>query len=959
MFPELKILKNPVLLKKLFSIRKRIYTKISDLDVFVKTAEEKHLIDKDAAMKRIRRGSWGKPFTVGLFQVKGTIPEGFNKSKLRIIADIGGEGQLYHGEMPVIGLTNRIITPLDILQAHKGKSLIELDDAEVKNNDIDFYIDASFNGASIIMTPYGKCRFRGVKLVEVDENVKSFYYDFLTAAYRADEKGVSGALSEAYSLFKENKIADAKKVLEPIISTSEKVDFMFYAVGHSHLDLAWEWPLREGKRKSVRTISNQLRHIERYPGFIYGASQPQQFEWAKKEYPKFFEKIKTAVKDNRLEIQGGMWTESDTNVPSGESLVRQISYGQNFWKDNFDRKSNICWLPDVFGYSGNLPQILKKSGIPYFMTIKLSWNMYNKFPHQTFNWHGIDDSEVLVHMPPSGNYLGSGTPACFKDAREKFKEKDRLDKALFLFGAGDGGGGPSEAQLEVITRQAKSENAQVKFAPAEEFFAELNKDKGKLESYKGELYLEKHQGTYTTQCKTKLYNRLLENMLHTAEFLGATRVLRGKKYPSEMLDSIWKNVLLYQFHDIIPGSSITRVYKETDESYREMLDEIEQNIKGKKPTLLLNPSPFDCDANFLKEGKCYSFKAASYSTAQPKVVEANNEALKFDGTTIENDVIKAVFDEFGAIVSLYDKATGKEFAKGKLNDMRIYKDPYMYYSAWDLKRNYYNKSTKPLMLESSNCEIVGNILKRTQLLRRGKTYVEQEITIEAGSPIVIIKNKAALNRVFRQLRVDFEPSVWSNEVTCDIQFGNIKRPTGENNSIEKAMFEICAHKFVDLNDGKNGFAVLNNCKYGNRVKRGKISLNLIRNPIYPDSKADRGEQEFTFAIMPYEGAYENSRVLEKSYLLNQQPIEVSEEAKQLFEVSGGVVAETVKCARDGKSIVLRLYEPYGKKIKTKIKPLFEFAKAFETDLQEQNGKAAKLETEFSPFEIKTFVFERE
>ncbi|MDD4839233.1 MAG: glycoside hydrolase family 38 C-terminal domain-containing protein [Clostridia bacterium] len=956
MFPELSILKKPTLLKELFSIRRKIYKKICSLNVEVATGDEPFPLEK-AEFRPINGGSWGKAFTVAIFHITGQIPDSLSKDNLAIIADLGGEGQLYFEGTPTIGLTNRVITPLDFFQAHKGKTLIEIDDAHCNGAKIDFFVDASYNGASFLINPYGKSKFKEVCLVEINKEIKSLYYDFLTLIYLSENKEIKSALRIAYSQFFKEDYSKAKDTLAPYLSATEKKDFTFYAVGHSHLDLAWEWPIREGKRKSIRTFSNQLRHIERYPNFVYGASQPQQFEWAQTKLPKFFDKLSDAVKNNRLELQGAMWVETDTNLPSGESLIRQIYYGQNYWKDNFGKTSKMCWLPDVFGYSGNLPQILAKSGVPYLMTIKLSWNTVNDFPYSTFNWHGIDDSEVLVHLPPSGNYCGSGTPDCFKDAYKKFKEKDILDKALFLFGAGDGGGGPSEAQLEVISRQVDAQNSCVKFSPAESFFEDIKNSIPKLPSYKGELYLEKHQGTYTTQGKTKLLNRKIENLLHSTEFISTMRMIKGIEYPDEMLDRIWKLVLLYQFHDILPGSSIGRVYKECEESYLSMIDELNKNIAiSADNKIWLNTSPFSIDQNFIVDDKCYHYSSKSYSTATPIEVQKANDNLKYTEDSIENGKIKVVFDNTGAIISLIDKESSFEFAQNKLNDVTIYRDPYSYYSAWDIRTRYTKSPKRHFIVSNVDTKVVGNAIVRNQTLRCGKSSVMQKITIDVDSSLIIIENTATLNRTFRMLRADFRPSVWADEVTCDIQMGNIKRSTKENNSINKAQFEICAHKYIDVNNGNYGFAILNNGKYGYRTKNNNISVNLIRNPIFPDSKADRGENNFTYAILPYCGSFENSEVIRNSYILNQPPIPVAEQIESPFTVIGDVVAETIKKSKENNTIVLRIYEAKGQKTKAEIVPNFKYAEVLQTDLLENNGLETLLKVEFSPFEIKTFLF---
>lgn len=561
MLNALQIFKNPVLLKKVLTLRGKVYSYISPLFVTVSTAKEP-FSHEEGIYRKIKKGNtWGKPFVSAQFHVKGEVPDSYDDyTNLAIIADVGGEGQLYNkNNEPTVALTNRVHTALDFFQAHKGKTLINLTDVTT-TKDIDFFIDAGYNG-NLPLFPLGKGRFKDVYLVKINEIAKDFFYDYLNLVYQylANKKSIDlKKLDNAYKLFLNDNVTEAKNVISSIESNIKTEDYTLYAVGHSHLDLAWLWPIRETKRKAVRTFCNQINNIEKYPFYTYGASQPQQFEWIKEKYPKFFEIIKQKIAEGRIEIQGGMWVESDINLASGEALIRQIYYGQKFWKENFDKKSTICWLPDVFGYSGSLPQILKKCDINNFMTIKLSWNEVNKFPHNTFNWAGIDGSSVLVHMPSTGSYNSDGTAFCTQKAIRNNNEK-HIKKGLFLFGAGDGGGGASEAQLELISRQAKYNNSNIKFSCAEEFFSDIRSKNYELPSYTGELYLEKHQGTFTSQSKIKYYNRHMESLLQIAEVICTNNYIKNNEYPTEELDQIWKEVLLYQFHDILPGSSNNRV----------------------------------------------------------------------------------------------------------------------------------------------------------------------------------------------------------------------------------------------------------------------------------------------------------------------------------------------------------------------------------------------------------------
>lgn len=960
MLKALNILKHPLILNKTLKLRREIYSYISPLDVSVATKEEPFL-PEDGVYRNIKSGkTWGKPFVSAQFHVKGTVPSSYDRSELAILADVGGEGQLYNeANEPTVALTNRTHTALDFIQAHKGKTLINLSDV-TSTNKIDFFIDAGYNG-NLPLFPLGKGKFKGVHLVKINAKVKEFYYDYLNLVYQylAEEKSVDfSKLDKAYNLFFENKFDEAKSVINSIVSAIKTKDFTLYAVGHSHLDLAWLWPIRETKRKAVRTFCNQINNIEKYPFYNYGVSQPQQLAWIKEKYPNFFEIIKQKVKENRIEIQGGMWVESDINLASGEALIRQIHYGQQFWKENFDKTSTICWLPDVFGYSGSLPQILKKCDINNFMTIKLSWNEVNKFPYNTFNWSGIDGSTVLVHMPSTGSYNSEGTAYCIKKAIENNNEK-HIKKGLFLFGAGDGGGGASEAQLEVISRQANYKRTNLKFSCAEDFFSDIRAENYKLPSYTGELYLEKHQGTFTTQSKIKYYNRHLESLLQIAEVICTNNYIKNGDYPSELFDQIWKEVLLYQFHDILPGSSINRVntecvarYKILEKQILDLINETAAKLGGKGG--YFNNSPLSINTTIIDNKECIKLVAKPYSTCTKEIVKVGENNIKYAENLMENSKISIDFDANGSF-TLFDKTLDKEL--GTYNKMVLYKDPHKWYNAWDINENYYKKCKRHFKAINITTEIIGNIIIRKQLLKNSSGYVKQTIILRENSSTIEIENIAKINGIFRMLRMDSLPTFWSDEATFDIQFGNLKRSTKEDNSIEKAQFEVCAHKYVDVSDDTCGVAVINNCKYGHRVKNGVISVNLIRKPIYPDKKADCGEHTFKLAIMPHKGALMDSLVISEAYLLNRTPTILNCDIAPLFDATSNIVIETIKKGNMDNTVAIRCYEPLGKAVTASIKPNFTYASVQETNMLEVNGIAVDLsKIEFGKFEIKTLVF---
>ena len=952
-----KMILDPRFMGKLAHIRKRCYTKISSLNVSYATGKEPLMPGQGEYKAAKKFDVWSPPhsFTCAQFHINGHVPEGEDPNKLGIIFNISGEGLISDKEgVPTIGMTSKFTGLCNVIQAHPAKTLVPISKVS-DGKEIDFFMDASYNGLRCLGVVFS------VDLVRINQEIKDFYYDYLFCAYvyRAYKyPEAKKILSESYKLFNSGKVSDARNVLTAFNRSYKGVDAEFYCVGHAHLDLVWLWPKRESMRKSARTFTNQIYNMECYPGFVFGQSQPQQYEWIKEQQPELFEKLKQKYKEGALELQGGLWVESDTNLAGGEALVRQIKYGQKFWKENFGFTSDMCWLPDVFGYNGNLPQILAKSGINNFMTIKLSWNNVNKFPYHTFHWKGIDGSEVLVHMPPSGNYVGDGTPACFEEAY-RFNREKNVKKILFEFGVGDGGGGPNELQLEMIKREMQKEKPNVKFSSAEQFFKDLRAENYDLPSYQGELYLEKHQGTYTTQGKMKKYNRRLEYLLAICESVWTRVYLKTGEYPSEKIERIWKDMLFYQFHDSLPGSSINRVYKEANAHQEELISQVNKLIDKGIEMLdgcasVFNPAPVPFDGAFVDGGKCYRLSAPAFGTSKAVLIENDNSALKINKYSVENDCIKLDFENDGSFV-LFDKTQNKNL--GRFNEMRIYCDPRIFFNAWEIAPWYTKLPRYSFRVESVENKIVGDALIRNQVLKFGRSSVKQKITIYAGDPEIRIENVAVLNRRHHQLRCDNTPTTYSDKVTCDIQFGNIKRPTTDNDSIEKARYEICSHKYLDLNNGSDGIAFMSDCKYGSRVKKGKVSLTLVRNPIYPDPKADRGEQTFTVSIYPYRGKFEDSDVVARSYRLNIPLRASARSVEKLFDLTGNVVCELSKKGDVDGTIAFRIYDPHGQAVKASFVPKFKYSVASETDLQENNCKDVDLNNlKFDPFEVKTLVF---
>lgn len=954
---SLKVFKNESKeLLKLQKLADLCYEKIEDVEVELSKSREPVVPGKQYKLKykKIMPGDvWAEHvFNCGWFHVTGQIPSEYAGKHVVLYMDIDGEGTIYEGTVPIAMITNRNSYEEE-LSPERGKNIIEL-----SSDKIDLYLDGGFNGLSI-MEPYGKGYFRDGYIAIAHDEYIDIFYDYYTASTyfsglkEKEREETEKLLDEAFDKICSGNIEEAKAILDGIMK-GQPSDFTFTAIGHSHLDLAWLWPVRETKRKAIRTFTKQLLNLEEYPDYVYGASQPWQFEQVKNIHPELFERIRKAVEEGRFEPQGGMYVESDTNLTSGESLIRQIHYGKDFFSKQFNQNMRICWLPDVFGYNGNLPQILKKSGIPYFFTIKLSWNEHNRFPYRSFLWKGIDGSDVLVHMSPNEDYNGDGSPIHIQASYENYPEKNISREAIYTYGIGDGGGGPSRAHIELLRRQKSLPGRPVvKSGKTIDFFDRLNLIRDKLPQYQGELYLEKHQGTYTTQARNKRGNRKMEYGLQNLEALAVFAMLKGYSYPSEEIDNWWKEVLLYQFHDIIPGSSINRVYKESVARYEIMAKEIEDKTaeiltflagKGEKE-IIFNP------ISFVRKG----ISGWGFGTIQK---ENDEKKLIAEDGVLSNGILTARFNKDGEIISLTD-ADGKEYGNGVLNRFKLFYDRKLFFNAWDIDWKYFAKKGRTITAYKTEYSVDIEKATVTSHYRFGNSNMIQKVILQKGEDILRFNTEVNWHNVNHMLRTEFYTAADPDEVTCDIQLGRIVRSARDNTSIEQAQFEICAHKYVDLSDENGGFSLINDCKYGHRVKNGMISLNLLRSPVFPDPEADRGYQQFDYAIYPHTGSCD-SRTAERGYGFNKplRNFKGAEVPQFGFTVSNPeTIIDTVKKSYEGNDIVIRMYENSGKAQDTALTVPFEYDRLLVTDLLEKNGISGEISSlHFKPYEIKTLVF---
>ncbi|MGI6701064.1 MAG: glycoside hydrolase family 38 C-terminal domain-containing protein [Christensenellales bacterium] len=960
------------------SIKKRIYTPLTPLCAEVVKSEEPIPFNelKNYTFEPVSTGEkWGRFFDCAWFRFKGRIPEGMNGKHIAAIIDIQGEGLVTDSKgEPIKGLT-RVLSVSDAMNTVAGKKIYDITDNSEGGSEINFFVEAGNNG--FLMKNVGASKLKKAMLVIVNDKLYDLYFDFLTLytymiTLKRDNrryKEIKSSMDKAGALLKrysDDEIVRARDILKIELLKDSDSEFEFYCTGHAHLDLAWMWPIRETKRKAVRTFANQLDLIEKNPEYIYCASQPQMYKWVKELQPGLYNRVQSAVKDGNIEPVGGMWVEPDCNVPSGESLVRQFLLGKRFFLKEFDKDMKILFLPDVFGFNGNLPQIMKKCGVEYFLTTKMSWNEYNAFPYHSYVWEGIDGSAVLAHMPPSGNYNADLTAYMIEKTYSVYKEKF-TGIAGMLFGAGDGGGGPSEVQVEMLTRQ-KSLDGMKKLKPSSQidFFLELSKQRDKLPVYKGELYLEKHNGTYTTQAKTKYYNRKIENMLHDTELLAAIAyVTKNYPYPHEKINSIWEEMLLYQFHDILPGSSITRVYNECNQRYAEMLKMLEslqselfKALSEGDGLSVINTTSFARNEWVSHNNTWYKAEIKPYSSQELKAGKA--DAVSYDESGIYSDKLSVKFNDEGIIISIVDKESGKEFAGGEMNRLSVYKDKKLFFNAWDIDPGYINKQKGKFKLMGVNTYVDGPKVIRRQFMLFNKSAITQEIILTESCPYLEFKTKVNWQEDKLMLRADFKPSVFAPEATSNIQFGNIRRSTSTADRKGYASYEICAHKWVDVSADGYGISLINDCKYGHRVKDGLISLNLLRSTVYPDKTADRGEHTFNYAIYPHKGSVEDSDAVMLGYAFNNPlaPVEMKFNIDEFAATDNAdIVIETVKKAEDSDAIIVRLYESKGRAGKASLRTALKDYTAYEADMLENIIKEISVDNlEFTPYEIKSIMF---
>lgn len=980
-------------------------------------------------------GSWTQDFAL---RAAFEVPEDWDKSQpIALYLPLGDSGDFSHPE----SLAYIDGQPYATCDRHHQEILLNAEWLDGKEH---FLTLRGWTGLGGFASgeAFTKLFMRQCSVVQIDQSTRDFTVlarIALETANNLDENNsarhhIFNALNDAFNVLDtRDPLWDGKfyASVDPALQTLrigiEKagmpLDAIIHATGHAHIDVAWLWTLGQTRRKSERTFYNVLRLMEQFPDYHFSQSQPQLYQFIKEDQPALFESIKQKINEGRWEPMGGMWVEADCNLSGAESLARQFLLGRTFFKENFgkDAETPVLWLPDVFGYAWALPQLIQQAGLKYFMTIKIGWSQYNRLPYDTFMWQGIDGTQILTHFSTvkefgseyASTYNSMANASEALGTWQNFQQKELQKDLLMAYGYGDGGGGPTREMLENIEVMKNFPSLpQVKQSSVKEFFESIEPltESKMMPVWNGELYLEYHRGTYTSQARNKRANRKAEFLLHDTEFIAAlASVTTNYQYPNSLFTEAWKTICLNQFHDIIPGSSIGPVYEESQAQYAELttnitqlrneaLQSLSQKLDG--DILLVNPTSFtqqglvfipgDSFQRFALNGQPVSAQQtdsglwvdagelAPYSvTALSGVgygvgqLAAPDSGANSSTQKLENKFLKVEFNNGGDITRIFDKQANREvLAPNSIaNQFQVFEDRPKSWDAWDVDIFYDDKiwlaepATSITMIEDGELRQTIEIKRKIQ-----SSEFTQRISLNHNSRRVDFDTHINWMERHTMLKVAFPVDVLAPQATYEIQWGNVTRPTHRNTSWDWARFETCAQKWVDLSEGDYGVSLLNDCKYGHDIHDNVMRITLLRSPTMPDPAADFGEHEFKYSLYPHIGAW-NEETQKEAYLLND-PIVVyqmkEERGKKSITTlqslvscsSPNVIVETIKRAEDGEGIIVRLYESQRKRGQVQVQLGRAVESAWVTNLLEENESALSVENDsillnLKPYQIMT------
>lgn len=963
-----------------------------------------------------QNGYWGKNDTWYRFKAAFVVPERYAGQYVRCRL-ITGRENYWNGLNPqfLVRVNGTVKQALDT--NHQDFALaFEARPGDVYELDFEAYAGREYDNRSFKELPL---RFELMAYCH-DVTSENAYYDLLSAKKAAElypetdyrRIQIENYLTEAMNLL-DCRVPGSAEYTASLCAASEYMRREFYekfcgtenvianCIGHTHIDVAWLWRVAQTRAKACRSFATELALMEEYPEHLFMSSQPQLYQFVKEDCPEIYEQIQERAKEGRWEVEGAMWLEADCNLTSGESLIRQILHGKRFMKQEFGVDSHILWLPDVFGYSAALPQILSKSGIDTFVTSKIHWSETNHFPYDTFLWKGIDGTELFTQYILCGGenaklgdgdfystYTGMVIPSALAKGWELYQQKAINNELLVTIGYSDGGGGVTREMLEMNRRLGYGipGTPKTRLTTAAETLERIKKNVAgkKLPKWFGELYLERHRGTYTSMAKNKKYNRRSEFLLQKVEGLAVMgKLLNGDTYPKEKLYQDWTTVLLNQFHDIIPGSSIREVYEDSTEQYEKLLAE-NNHLAGQQlahlagnckeaGVLVYNPVGACRDGIvevagkklFIKDVPALGWKVIDRDA---QIDSAESAMLCATTTHMENQYYAIDLDESGCLIGIYDKNACRQVLTGRANILEAYDDHPRNCDNWEIS-NYYNEK----MWEITDIQSISvHTDDQTAQVRVRRAFlnstIEQTITIYRNMPGIDCGFTADWHEHHIFLKVAFPVDILSDKAAYEIQYGAVERPTHMNTTWDAAKFEVCAQKWADYSEPGYGVALLNDCKYGYAIHDGVMRLSLIKCGTYPNPEADQGEHAAHCCLLPHNGDWREADIPAIAYAYNC-PLEAAMTEgggalpgsfSLVHATDGNIIISTVKESCDGEDIIIRAYESHGKRTQTMITLGFDTERATEVDMMEQkeiirlNVAEKQFHVMFKPYEIKTF-----
>ncbi|AFK22758.1 glycoside hydrolase family 38 C-terminal domain-containing protein [Pyrococcus sp. ST04] len=809
----------------------------------------------------------------------------------------------------------------------------------------------------------GGLGIKELKLGRFDVREVRTDYMFLSAVYGIGE--MKGIVHDIPKPTKEEYLEEIKRVERDLERALARLRKAFpkvgkaYAFAHSHIDAAWLWTYDETKQKILRTFSTIERLMRRY-GITYVQSSAQYYEWLESLDRDLFEKVKRFIEEGKWIIVGGMWVESDVQLVDGESIARQFLYGQRYFYKKFGRTAKIGWLPDTFGFPASLPQFLKKSGIEMFATYKLLWNERNEFPYHAFIWKGVDGTEIPVHLMMS--YKSSMTAKSLYKQWKRYKNKYEVPFLLYAYGYGDGGGGITWEMVEMMKHMNK-----VPYIPKlvkgteEEYLRELKAHIKDMPTWEGELYVEVHRGTYTTNLRVKKLMAEAESILRSAEIWASIAHSLGvMEYPKQKLDNLWKRILLHQFHDVLPGSSIREVYDEVEKDLNKVIEEansiVEEALQkiSQGEALVFNDLPWERKEVIEIDGRPMLIKAEPLGWKPIEEIKEGyiNAQEKNGKIIIENELISVIINEEGEIISLYDKESKWEAIRSPSNVIMAHIDTPGTWDAWDVNEDFLIQGQKLETIEKAKITRNDGYIVEVEVKKKyGNSRLTQKIRVKRGSKLVEFHTAVDWwdKEVFLKAWFNFNTHNWS--AYYDIPYGVVRRPAVRNTPWEQAKFEVPALRWADVSDGEHGVAIICPSRHGYTNWDSKIGLSLLKSPIYPNPWSDTGKGEFSYYLYPHTGYWFEGEVYKRA-LEVWSPLRITQgkKGKKKFSLMrGDAVIGAIKLSEDGDGYIIRLYNPSKGSLTIKLPE-----SGVELDIPELNilGKVGEV-IKLNAFEIKT------